>query len=350
MSNNISSILVTGASGFVGVNIVKYLVTNGNHVLATTRNPKGPDPLVRDYLEGYENLVDWVTVDLTHKKRVMDIVEKFDIDGVIHAAVFTAVTRDVEQKRAREILESNLMGTINTLELAREAGANRYVYVSSSGLYGSTNDPDKPVPESSPDPYLKMSGFYSITKIASEKLVERYSQLFDMTTTSMRIAAPYGNMERPTGSRYLMGPIYRLLHLILTEKKDKLRVKGLNYVRDWTFVMDTAKCLLAGLKTPPPISQLYNASCGVNSSLKEILKAIQDVPGIEFEWTEVEEDRNADFLVQVGRLRGPLSIKKSEKELKFYPDYNLKQGVKAYCEWWKKVTNKELWPPSRARA
>lgn len=342
MTSN-SHILVTGASGFIGVNLVKRLAESKRKVLGTTRNPDGPDPLIREYLEGLEDYVDWVTVDLTHSDKVMGIADDYDVSGIIHAAVFTAVTKDVEQNRARAILESNLMGTVNTLELARKAGAERVVYVSSSGLYGSTDDPTTPVPESSTAPYLMSGGFYHITKIASERLTARYNELFDMTTTNMRIAAPYGDMERPTGSRYLMGPIYRLLDMVLTEKMEKIRVKGLAYVRDWTYAQDTAKCLIVGLDADEP-NQLYNVTCGVNYSLKEILNAIQKVPGVDFDWEEVQKDEDADFLVRVGSLRGPLSIEKSSTELGFKPDYTLEKGVAAYSDWWRRVSEKGLWP------
>lgn len=341
MPENDSYVLVTGASGFVGASIVRYLAESGRMVLGI--DVDGPGPLVDNYLEGLEDRVDWVIADLRDNEKVMSIARDYNLDGIIHAAVFTAVTEDVEQKRARDILTSNLMSTVNTLELAREAGVRRFVYVSSSGLYGSTDDINEPVTEDSSLPYLRMGGFYSITKIASEKLTERYSQLFPMTTTSMRIAAPYGPMERPKHSRNVMGPIFYLLKLVLTEKKKTIRVKGLEYVRDWTYVMEMAKGLVAGLDAPAPVSPLYNVSCGVNSSLEEILTAIQEVPGVDFEWEEVEEDEDADFVVGVSSLRGPLSIERTGKELGFEPQFSLRDGIKMYCQWWKDVTEKGLW-------
>jgi nucleoside-diphosphate-sugar epimerase len=338
-----SKILVTGASGFIGVNIVKCLAEKGYSVLGTTRRHCGSGPLMKDYLEGMEDLVTWVTIDLKDSERTMSLSNEYDISGIIHAAVFTAVTKDVEQKRSRDILESDLMGTVNTLELAKKVGVDRYIYVSSSGLYGNTKDPNEPVPESSIAPYLRSSGFYSITKVASERLTEHYNRLFPMTTTSMRVGAPYGNMERPTGSRYRMGPIYRLLYLILTEKRDCLRVNGLEYTRDWTFVNDTVSCLVAGLEASAPLSEVYNVTCGINSSLREILSTLQDVPGVDFEWEEVDSKEDSDF-GSVGIQRGPLSIDKARSELGFKPQFDLKRGIRAYVDWWKDVTEKGLWP------
>jgi nucleoside-diphosphate-sugar epimerase len=344
MNGDGSKILVTGASGFIGVNVVKCLAEKGYSVLGTTRRKGGPGPLVDDYLEGLGDRLNWITLDLRDSEKVNKIAEDHDIGGIIHAAVFTPASRKLEQTRSRDILETNLMGTVNTLELAKEAGVDRYVYISSSGVYGSTGNPTESVPESSPSPYLHASGFYRTTKIACERLTEHYNRIFPITTTSMRVGAPYGCMERPTGSRHRMGPIHRLLELILTEKMDTLKVKELDYTRDWTFAMDTASCLVAGLETPAPISQLYNVTCGINSSLREILTAIQEVPGVDFEWEEVGADEEADFPDSVGIRRGPLNIEKARSELGFEPQYDLKRGIGAYVDWWKGVMDKGLWP------
>ena len=338
-----SKVLVTGASGFIGVNIVRRLAEKGYDVLGTTRREGGPGPLVDDYLEGLED-VTWITLDLRDSQKVMNIAKAHNIAGIIHAAVFTPASRELEQTRSRDILESNLMGTVNTLELAKEASVGRYVYVSSSGVYGSNGDPTEPVPESSPAPYLQPGGFYRTTKIACERLTEYYGRLFPVTTTSMRVGAPYGSMERPTGSRHRMGPVYRLLELILTEGRDCLRVRELDYTRDWTYAMDTASCLVAGLEAPAPLSPIYNVTCGINSSLREIITAIQAVPGVDFEWEEVGKDENADFPDRVGIRRGPLSIEKARRELGFEPQYDLKRGIRAYVDWWKGVTERGLWP------
>ena len=142
-----SCVLVTGAAGFVGVNVVKYLAQRKRRVLALdfVRN----DLLVADYLKGLDDYVEWVEVDLTDSTRVLSLASRYKLEGIIHAAIFTGVTNDAERVKPKEILTTNLMGTINTLELARVANVRRYVYVSSGGVYGTASDLNEPVDKDS---------------------------------------------------------------------------------------------------------------------------------------------------------------------------------------------------------
>jgi nucleoside-diphosphate-sugar epimerase len=118
MKSEGSEVLVTGASGFIGINVVRCLAEKGYSVLGTTRRKGGPGPLVDDYLEGLGDKVTWITLDLRDSEKVMSIAKTHEIMGIIHAAVFTPASRELEQTRSRDILESNLMGTVNTLEIA----------------------------------------------------------------------------------------------------------------------------------------------------------------------------------------------------------------------------------------
>lgn len=340
LSSDSSYVLVTGAAGFVAVNIVKLLAGMKRRVLALDCVTK--DPLICDYLRGLDNYVEWVKTDLADFDQVRAIAESYKIGGVIHAATFTP-TQDVEQAIPREILAANLMGTVNTLELARVANVRRYVYVSSTGVYGKALDLTEPVTEDSIQPYLQMNNFYRIAKVTSEKLTERYSEIFPITTISMRLAVPYGLMERPTRTRKVMGSIFTILKLVLADKRKLIRVKGLRYARDWTFVMDTARGLVAGLDAVCPVSSVYNLSCGVLHSLEDILIAVRQVSGEAFDWVEVGENEDADLQSPGGSLTGPMSIRRAQDELGFTPQYNLDRGVKEYCEWWKDVTRAGLW-------
>ncbi len=333
-------IAVTGATGFIGTNIVRYLLENGYDVLGMDFEVSEANPLVEAYLEDGDGKITWIDVDLRDEERTREIATNYDLDGIIHAAVYTAVTPEMERDDPHGILETNIIGTVNVLELARLSDVNRFVYVSSSGVYGSTDDPNVPVTESAVDPYIGMDNFYLTSKVSSERLVDRYATLFDMTACSVRIAAPYGPMERPTSTRFLMGPIYRLLQLVNDEKLETVRVSGLAYVRDWTFAMDTAQGIVSALDAPE--SKIYNVAGGVNYTLKEILDAAQRAPNLEFEWEVVDDPDDADLVANVGSLRGPLSILRAQNELGYEPHYSLERGIETYQDWWVDAATEDL--------
>jgi len=331
------NVLVTGASGFVGSNIVKYLQENNHSVVATRRSSK-PDPLLDDYLG--EN-IEWVELNTQDKEKAITIADSYSFDGVIHAAFMTPGSAENEALRATEILDSNIGGTINTLELALKSGAKRFVFVSSSGLYPSNGEISKPVAEDSSSPYLNMSGFYRITKISSEKIVERYSQIYPIETVSMRLPVMYGPMERPTNSRKNMGPIHKLLKLALTQRKKKIRIHGIYYAGDWTYVMDAAQGLVAGL-TAKKLSPIYNIASGTRYRLPEFLDAINNIPGVDVDWVNVKDKETADFAAPVHRMRGHLDIEKARNELGFKPLYDPSIGVAEYSAWWMDAAEKGL--------
>lgn len=325
-------IAVTGATGFIGTNIVRYLLQNGYNVLGMDLDATQSSPLVDAYLDGTEGDVTWINTDLRNKDETVALADSYDIDGIIHAAVYTAVTPELEREDSHGVLDTNIMGTVNVLELARAGDVDRFVYVSSSGVYGSTDDANVPVTESSVDPYLGMDNFYLTSKVASEQLVDRYATLFDMTASAVRIAAPYGPMERPTSTRVLMGPIFRLLELLNDEGLETIRVNGLAYVRDWTYAMDTAQGIVSALDAPE--SKVYNVAGGVNYTLEEILNTAQNVPDLEFEWEVVDAQEDADLVANVSSLRGPLSILRAQQELGYDPKYDLESGISEYQRWW----------------
>lgn len=341
MADESPRVAVTGATGFIGSSIVKTLAQQGRPVLGLDLDTESPAPLFEDYLGDLTEQVTLESVDLRDADRMDEIAAEYDISDVIHAAVFTAVSEDIERERSREILETNLMGTVNTFELAREAAVDNFVYVSSSGVYGSSDNVNVPVTEHSQDPYLQSRGFYEISKVSSERIVDKYAELLPTVAVSTRIAAPYGPMERPTSTRRKMGPIYRLLEMVIEEDKDVVRVNGLAYVRDWTHVMDIAAGVVSGLNADE--RSVYNVTHGRNYSLQEILDAVQAVPELDFEWETVDDEEHADLTASVSSLRGPLSNLKARNELGYEPAYPLEKGVRDYAQWWIRAAEAGHW-------
>ena len=197
--------LVTGGAGFVGSNIVKGLAEAGHRVVCFDLTPA--DALLRDYLKPWAQNVTFVQGDILNVKDLEQAAAVHAIDKVVHAAAFTPAQRgSMETERSRDIVNINIEGTVNLLDLAAACNLKRFLYVSSEAVYG---DPPAGMALVHEDAPLRPRNLYAISKHTSEQLTRRYGDLHGFQTASVRLSYPYGPMERVTGHRSRMSLIYR---------------------------------------------------------------------------------------------------------------------------------------------
>jgi len=156
-------ILVTGATGFVGLHLVRGLAEAGHTIIGVDR--RGPSAAAVQYLEPLAPRVRLAQADITVPGSVADAADGA-LDALVHAAVVTS-TPEVDAARPDHVVAANVLGTVETLRAAAACGVGRFVYVSSSGVYGET-DPRVPISETHP---LQLRTLYTMTKFASERLV-----------------------------------------------------------------------------------------------------------------------------------------------------------------------------------
>ena len=197
-------VLVTGAIGFVGINVVRCLAEQGDKVVALDRS--APDSDALDFLRPVMQRVQLVEADVEDDWALAALVATHRPDGIVHAA---AVTPKLETERSMpmRIMNINFMGTMRALEAAREHGVERFLFVSSDGLYGGIQDPTQPVDKRR----RRGRGPIPIAKVASEAVCRRYRALYGLEAVSGRVCATYGPMERPTRSRQGMSAICELV-------------------------------------------------------------------------------------------------------------------------------------------
>lgn len=317
-------VLVTGAIGFVGINIVRCLAKEGDRVIALYRSP--PDRAALDFLAGLEDQVTLSPGDVEDAEGLSELVREQQANAIVHAA---AVTPLIETERAMpvRIMQINFMGTLHVLEAARINNIRRMVYVSSNGLYGQIADLTQPVKE---DRVPVAGNLYSIAKIASEATCRRYQALYGMEIVSGRVCATYGSMERPTRSRQGMSAIHAMAQAVL--ERQILRVRGLSVARSWTHVEDVAHALTAMLKAPRPAYSTYNISYGQAYTLRQVLDVFQNVEPT-FRYEVVEEGEAADIAYDESRQRGSMDITRLRQDIGYEPRYDLESGICAYMNW-----------------
>ena len=315
--------LVTGGAGFVGVNIVKALAARGHDVVSLDVMP--PDALTQQFLEGLAAQVTFVTGDILNATGLAALRQAYAIDKVVHAAVFTVNRADLETARSKDILDINLAGTGNLLELARLAGVERFVYISSGAAYGLTRAPDQTYNEDDPP---QPGNLYGITKFASECLARRYGALHGFATASLRLSTPYGPMERVTGHRSNMSTPYQWTGQMLRD--EPITIDDSDYGRDYTYVLDTADAVAAVVDAPAWPHDLYNVTNATPVTGGEIQRTLAELfPQTKLAAAETSNDADA----AQGPTRGPLSGYRLWHDLGWTPQYSLAAGLTDYVQW-----------------
>ncbi|MEZ4625477.1 MAG: NAD-dependent epimerase/dehydratase family protein [Thermomicrobiales bacterium] len=226
--------MVTGGNGWVPSHVVRRLARQGEHVVSY--DLMEPDRYLADMLGNAIEQVTFVQGDITDRDAMLAAAREHGVTRMVHAAVITP-RREWEVREPARIIDVNIGGTVNALEVARSLpGFERMVYVSSCAVWGDQPDATELTETLPPNP----SGLYPLSKYSSELICRRYAELFGLDIVSMRPSNVFGPMERDT-------PGYRGG----TEPREMLRlyVAGqpilINSLdgpwRDWTYVEDIAE-------------------------------------------------------------------------------------------------------------
>ena len=251
--------LVTGAAGFIGSNLVDYLIEQGHYVVAI------------DNESANNNNFYWNSKSYNVKADISsygDMREHFDgIDYVFHLAAESRLQPAINNPI--NAVKQNCVGTTVVLQCAREAGVKRVIYSSTSSGYGGN---DWPNIETQPDDCLNP---YSVSKIAGEKLCKMYTDLYGLETVILRYFNVFGDRS-PTVGQY--SPVIGIFQR-QAESGDALTIIGDgSQRRDFIHVKDVARANLlattANLKYT--LGTVFNVGSGKNYSIQELANAISD--------------------------------------------------------------------------
>lgn len=330
-------VLITGGTGFVGINLAVRLAAGGDQVVVTHRSPL--DDATRTYAA--HRGIAFRRLDVTDRAGVRRLVREARPDAIVHAAVQTALDRETERDTAEWVVEVNVGGTTTVLSAAVEARVRRAVYVSSSGVFppGSIDDP--PISE---DAQPAPAGLYGITKYASELLWRRLAVLHGLTAVAVRIAQPFGPMERHTGSRRITSPIHDWM--TAARAGEPVPVPAWRAGKDWTYIADTADGLAALVHAPRLQHATYHLGSGRMWMVEEVVATLRELfPSMST--TEVSDPDTANPNIAPGGLRAALAISRMKDEVGFSPRYSLSDGLRAYRTWLETESSRVSVPQAR---
>lgn len=311
--------LVTGADGFIGSHLAERLAYAGADVTAMSLyNSFDSHGWLDDLPAAAVGRMSLVRGDVRDPGFVRAVARGHDI--VFHLAALIAIPYSYVAPRS--YVETNILGTLNILEAAREDRIKRIVVTSTSEVYGSALT--LPISESHP---LQGQSPYSASKIGADMMVEAYVRSFGVPAVVLRPFNTFGprQSERaviPTIIRQLLDPVCPVLTLGDTST-----------LRDFTFVDDTVSAFLAvGLAHPIKFGQPYNAGSGEAVSVADVVELVSSVTNIR---KPVEREEH--------RLRPPRSevralLADSQRLLAdagWHPEVSLRQGLSRTVDWWR---------------
>ena len=292
-------VLVTGAVGFVPVNIVRTLVTRGHEVVGLDH--RAPDEAIHRFLGTAAPRVAWVKGDVRDAGALRGTLRAYKVERVIHAAAITATRPEWERDRAGDVLGVNVLGAVAVLAASRDAGIDRVVCVSSGAAVG-TGEAARPIPEGAP---AAPHEIYGVSKRTAEMVAERLAELYGFQVACVRMAQPYGPMERPSPDRAALSPIAEWVEM--AARGGPIEAPSFDVGRDWFYVEDAAAAYAALVEAPVPLRYaLYNLGPGLNIPVRAVLEAIGRVwPSVE---VVVRPDGRVNPNLDPRRLRGPLEV------------------------------------------
>jgi nucleoside-diphosphate-sugar epimerase len=300
------TILITGATGFVGSNLLRRLHSSHADLHIITRE-SSPLWRIRDIVGD----VTRSTTDLSDAEKVQKTVSEISPDIIYHLATYGGNSRE---DNFRQIMESNFFGTVNLLNACQKTGFDLFVNTGSSSEYGMKNTPMKETDRTEP------RNNYGISKVASTLYCQSVAVNGNLPVITVRLFSPYGDYEDP--SRLVPSVILSCL-----EGKDPA-ISSPDFVRDFICIDDVTDLYerLPGTKTGP--GAIFNAGSGKQHTVGEVVdtviritgKPVKPVVGLPQRWANEPKVWQADMT-------------KTSTSLNWAPKYDLESGLRKTVAW-----------------
>ncbi|MCI9152202.1 SDR family oxidoreductase [Lachnospiraceae bacterium] len=310
-----SVFLVTGGAGFIGSNLCEAILNMGYQVRCLDNLSTGKQENVDLFLE-YPKYT-FIKGDI----RDLDTCIRActDVDYVMHEAAWGSVPRSIEMPLYYE--EVNIRGTLNMMEAARRTRVKKFVYASSSSVYG-----DHPVLPKVEGQEGNLLSPYALTKSVDEEYGKLYKRLYDLDTYGLRYFNVFGRRQDPDGAYAAVIP--KFIKQLLNDGIPTINGDG-KQSRDFTYIENVIEAnLKACLASTEAAGEAYNIAYGGREYLIDIYYYLCDALGKKAE-PNFGPERAGDI------RHSNADIGKAKKMLGYNPEYNFSKGIKEAIEWYR---------------
>ncbi len=308
-------ILVTGGLGFIGSHLCNALAARSEKVVAfDNAGAEQTAFLKRVRADGeWGDSVTVVSGDILDHSRIIETLRSHAVDRVIHTAAMSFIPETV--RKPVQAFRVNTEGTLHLLEASRLAGVRKFVFVSTSSVYGDLQR----VPADEQHP-IEPKDIYGATKAAADRIAISYHRTYRLPVAIVRTSSVYGpgDLENRVAKVFIENG--------LQGKPIDLQAGGTQR-RDFSYVKDVARGILAALDSEKAVGEVFNITGGQDHSIRDLAEILRKfLPGLQIRTTGSRE---------VDTNRGRMDISKARRILGYVPKYTLEEGVRDYLKWYR---------------
>ena len=310
--------LITGGAGFIGSHLVDRLLQDGEEVICLDNFDDFYDPQIkrRNIASALKNKnFKLIQGDIRERGLLKQIFKDNEIDVVLHIAARAGVRPSIRDPVLYE--EVNIRGTVNLLEAIRLNNVDKFIFASSSSVYGNC----KNIPFSEDEKLDSPISPYAATKKAGELLCHTYHYLYGMSITCLRFFTVYGPRQRPEMA------IHKFIQLIDKGKNISVFGDGTSK-RDYTYITDIIDGVMKAVENCEGY-EIYNLGESKTVELRELIGVIESNLNKKADIEQLPE-QSGDMHVTYA------DISKAKKELGYDPKVRIDAGVKMFVEWYKR--------------
>jgi UDP-glucuronate 4-epimerase len=318
------NIIVTGGAGFIGSHLCEKLIDSGSKIICVDNFDNFYNPAIKEnnlsgvidgsYFKLYRS-------DICSFDQMEEIFSKNSIDMVIHLAARAGVRPSIEQPLLYE--KVNILGTMNLLECCKRYNISKFIFASSSSVYGG----NKKIPFSEEDNVDHPISPYAATKKAGELICYTYHNLYKISIFCFRFFNVYGPRQRPETA------IHKFTRQILNGEDIEIYGDG-SSSRDYTYIDDVISGILRSLDRIKGF-EVINLGNSNTVKLIDLIRLIEITTGGKGQLKFVKNQPGDIFITYA-------DIRKARKMLKYLPKTNIKDGLVKFVKWYKEKRKEGL--------